>query len=64
VGSSGVYRTVAGKIFRITDTVESGLKVEVLKDGAWTAGRIGIVGLRLARSTTKLTSTAVLDLPV
>jgi hypothetical protein len=40
------------------------LKVEVLKDGAWIPGRIGMVGLRLRRSTTKLGDAAVLELPV
>jgi hypothetical protein len=40
------------------------LKVEVLKDGAWVPGRIGMVGLRLRRSTTKLAAAAVLELPV
>jgi hypothetical protein len=51
-------------IFRITETTEGGLKVEVLKDGAWTDGRIGMAGLRLARSTKKLGPDAILDLPV
>jgi hypothetical protein len=64
VGSSGVYRTGAGLILRITDTVEAGLKIEVLKNGTWTPGRIGMVGLRLARSTTKLGAKEILTLPV
>jgi hypothetical protein len=50
-------------IFRITETVEGGLKVEVLKDGAWIPGRIGIVGLRLAASTTTLSASAIRELP-
>ena len=64
MGSMGVYRTHLGLIFRISETPEGGLKVEVLKDGAWTAGRIGMVGLRLARSTRRLGPDAVLELPV
>ena len=64
MGSLGVYRTHGGLIFRITETTEGGLKVEVLKDGAWTDGRIGMAGLRLARSTKKLGPDAILDLPV
>ena len=64
VGSSGVYRTGAGLILRITDTVEAGLKIEVLKNGSWMPGRIGMVGLRLARSTTKLSAKDILSLPV
>ena len=59
VASEGVYRTADGLVFRVSETVEGGLKVEVLKDGVWTPGRIGIVGLRLDRSTTKLTPNAV-----
>lgn len=61
--SSGTYRTDLGLVFRVIENVEGGLKVEVLKDGAWTAGRIGMVGLRLSRSTTKLGQDAILELP-
>ena len=32
MGSMGVYRTTLGLIFRISETPEGGLKVEVLKD--------------------------------
>ena len=62
--SSGVYRTALGTILRITESVEGSLKVEVLKDGVWIPGRIGMVGLRLRRSTTKLSPHAILGLPV
>ncbi len=63
MGTSGVYRTAAGLILRITDTVEAGLKVEVLKNGSWMPGRIGMVGLRLAPSTTKLGAKDISALP-
>jgi hypothetical protein len=63
VTSSGVYRTNQGTVFRITETVEGGLKVEVLKDGEWVPGRIGMVGLRLAPSTTSLSASAIRQLP-
>ena len=63
MGSSGVYRLDAGTIFRVTETVEGGLKVEVLEDGAWVRGRIGMVGLRLEHSTTELDPDAVQELP-
>ena len=63
VRSSGVYRTAPGTIFRITETVEGGLKVEVLKDGAWAPGRVGMVGLRLDPSTKTLSPTAIQKLP-
>jgi hypothetical protein len=51
-------------IFRVTETDEGGLKVDVLKDGAWVPGRIGMVGLRLARSTTALGAHAIRGLPI
>jgi hypothetical protein len=51
-------------IFRVTETDEGGLKVDVLKDGAWVPGRIGMVGLRLASSTTPLGASATRELPV
>jgi hypothetical protein len=62
--SSGVYRTDMGLIFRVTETVEGGLKAEVLKEGLWIPARIGMVGLRLARSTTRLSDSAVQKLPI
>jgi hypothetical protein len=51
-------------IFRVTETDEGGLKVDVLKEGAWVPGRIGMVGLRLASSTTALRPSALRELPV
>jgi hypothetical protein len=48
----------------VIETAEGGLKVEVLKDGAWAPGRIGMVGLRLNPSTTKLRADAIGRLPV
>jgi len=58
-----VYRTDGGTIFRISETAEGGLKVEVLKEGVWIPGRIGMVGLRLASSTSTLDATAIQALP-
>jgi len=63
VAASGIYRTDLGLIFRVTETIEGGLKVEILQDGVWVPGRIGMVGLRLAPSTTKLGRSAVDQLP-
>jgi hypothetical protein len=63
VGSSGVYQVDRDTIFRVTETVEGGLQVEILKDGAWIRGRIGMVGLRLNPDTTKLTAAAIRALP-
>jgi hypothetical protein len=64
VKTSGIYRTAPGTIFRVTETDEGGLKVDVLKDGEWVPGRLGMVGLRLSPSTTRLGASAVRDLPV
>ena len=61
--ASGVYRTHLGLIFRVIESADGGLKVEILQNGAWAPGRIGMVGLRLASSTTKLGTAAVLRLP-
>ncbi|TMK80124.1 MAG: hypothetical protein E6G47_07360 [Actinobacteria bacterium] len=61
--ASGVYRTRLGLIFRVIESVDGGLKVEILRSGAWAPGRIGMVGLRLAHSTTKLGAAAVQRLP-
>lgn len=60
---SGVYRTDLGLIFRVTETDEGGLKVEILKGDAWVPGRIGMVGLRLSSLTTTLSASAVQSLP-
>ncbi len=61
--SSGVYRTDLGMVFRVTETTEGGLRVEVLREDTWVPGRIGMAGLRLSPSTTKLTAAAVHRLP-
>lgn len=50
-------------IFRVTESVETGLKVDVLRGDAWVPGRIGMVGLRLSSSTIKLTARAIRELP-
>ena len=49
-----VYRTELGRILRIIESDEGGLKVEILKSGTWVAGPIGMVGLRLSSTTTRL----------
>lgn len=59
----GVYKTDSGMVFRVGVTAERGLKVEVLRDGAWEPGRIGMVGLRLSPTTKMLTPKAIKSLP-
>jgi len=61
MASLGVYKTSQGAIFRIANTVEGGLKVEVLKEGIWVPGPIAMFGLRL--EAVKLSAAAVDKLP-
>jgi hypothetical protein len=58
-----VYRTEGGRIMRVIEASDGGIKVEVLDEGAWVAGRIGMVGLRLSPSTTVLTAKETKKLP-
>jgi hypothetical protein len=59
---TGVYRR--GKtVWRISESVEGGLKVETLTKGTWVAGPINLVGLRLEQGTRKLTQASIDALP-
>ena len=59
---NGVYKR--GKtVWRISESVEGGLKVEVLTDGAWVSGPVNLVGLRLDSGTTKLNQASIDALP-
>ena len=60
---SGVYRSGRGMIWRVTQSDEGDLTVEILEDGHWVRGRTGLVGLRLASSTTRLTGEEIRELP-
>ena len=60
---SGVYRSARGMIWRVTQSEEGDLTVEILEDGHWVRGRTGLVGLRLASSTTRLTGEEIRELP-
>jgi hypothetical protein len=59
---SGVYRR-GTTVWRISESVEGGLKVEVLTDGTWVAGPVNLVGLRLDSGTTKLDQASIKSLP-
>jgi hypothetical protein len=63
VNVTGVYRSEQGMVWRVIEGDDGSLKVEVLQADAWIPGRIGLVGLRLAPSTTKLTARAIRGLP-
>jgi hypothetical protein len=54
-----VYRTESGTIFRITRTGEGHISVEQLGSASWEAAPVGMAGLRLARTTTRLTQRQV-----
>jgi hypothetical protein len=60
---SGVYRTESGMIFRVSEDTDGHLSVGVLEDAKWVEARVGIVGLRVAPGTRRLTPKQVLDLP-
>jgi hypothetical protein len=60
---SGVYRSARGMVWRVIQSDEGDLTVEVLEDGQWVRGRTGLVGLRLATATTRLTDDDIRELP-
>jgi hypothetical protein len=63
VEASGVYRTESGMIFRVSEDLDGHLSVGVLEDAKWVEARVGIVGLRVAPGTRRLTPKQILDLP-
>ena len=63
VEGSGVYRTESGMIFRVSEDIDGHLSVGVLQDTRWVEARVGIVGLRVAPGTVRLTPKQVLGLP-
>jgi len=63
VEGSGVYRTASGMIFRVSEDIDGHLSVGVLQDARWVEARVGIVGLRVAPGTRRLTPKQVLNLP-
>ena len=60
---SGVYRTESGMIFRVSEDREGHLTVRILQDTTWVEARVGVVGLRVAPTTVRLTPKQVLGLP-
>ncbi|MFL5736791.1 MAG: hypothetical protein ACJ76P_05580 [Actinomycetota bacterium] len=60
---SGVYRSEQGTIWRVLETDEGHLRVEQLEGEEWVPGRISLVGLRLAATTTRLAPAAIRSLP-
>ena len=58
-----IYRTEGGLILRVIEAGDGGLKVETLEGDTWVAGRIGMAGLRLSPTTTRLTAREARGLP-
>jgi len=63
VTKDGVYKTEQGTIFRISEGEEGHLSVQLLDRPIWVAGPIGMVGLRLSPTTTRLTARQIQALP-
>jgi hypothetical protein len=57
------YRTELGKTLRIGESGEGMLSVEILKDGVWCTAPLGMIGLRLARKTHRLSPSEIKNLP-
>ena len=58
-----MYRTARGTTLRISESDDGALRVEILEDGAWIEGPVRMAGLRLSKTTRKLTSAQVGALP-
>jgi hypothetical protein len=64
MSDSSVYKTESGLIFRVSQGLEGHLSVETLGQAGWQNGPIGMIGLRVAPTTVRLTARQVLRLPV
>ena len=60
---TNVYRTETGTIFRVTEDSDGHITVGILKEAVWEDAGIGMVGLRVAPTTVRLTPKQVLQLP-
>ena len=63
VSQSSFYKTEQGTIFRLKEDDEGRLSVELLQTSLWVQGPIGMAGLRVAPTTTKLTERQIQSLP-
>ncbi len=64
MSDTNVYRTASGMIFRVSQGLEGHLSVEMLKEAGWQSAPVGMIGLRIAPTTVRLTARQVLRLPV
>jgi hypothetical protein len=58
------FLTELGKTLRIEESDEGALRIDILKDGAWTTAPRGMIGLRLSPSSRRLTAREVRALPI
>jgi hypothetical protein len=63
VSETNIYKTEQGTIFRLKEDDEGRISVELLQTSLWVQGPIGMAGLRVAPTTTRLTSRQVQSLP-
>jgi hypothetical protein len=64
VSETNVYRTEAGMIFRVSEGGDGHLAVQTLDETGWVQAGLGVIGLRVAPTTVRLTAKQVLRLPV
>jgi hypothetical protein len=64
MSETSVFRTEAGMIFRVSEGGDGHLSVETLAEKAWIPAALGVIGLRVAPTTRRLTAKQVLRLPV
>ena len=60
---TSVYRTASGMIFRVSEGGGPYRAVETLTGAEWIKAQPGVVGLRIAPETVRLTARQVLALP-
>jgi len=63
VSETNIYKTEQGTIFRLKEDDEGRISVELLQTSLWVQGPIGMAGLRVAPTTTRLTSRQIQSLP-
>jgi hypothetical protein len=57
------YKTEMGKTLRVQESDDGQLSVQILKDGEWAEAPRGMIGLRLAPGTKRLTAREIKRLP-
>jgi hypothetical protein len=62
-GETNVYKTGSGTIFRVSQEPGGHMTVQLLKATEWQPAPIGMAGLRVAPTTSRLTARQVKDLP-